>query len=131
MFVMNAFKYRNLQLLTRELTLHSKATSTPIAIYVRDETEPETLLIDMVMAQTMRDYRVSSQARKMVFAVSDMKEGFEKDFWDDLGFYDTDVPFLIVLDPNQTHPHKYLFPSSSSFSFEANLYPPPPVSTLV
>lgn len=63
MFVMNAFKYRNLQLLTRELTLHSQATSTPIAIYVRDETEPETLLIDMVMAETMRDYRVSSQAR--------------------------------------------------------------------
>lgn len=42
MFVMNAFKYRNLQLITKELILHCQDTSTPIAIYVRDETEPET-----------------------------------------------------------------------------------------
>lgn len=62
-FVMNSFKYRNLQLITRELILHCQDTSTPIAIYVRDETEPETSLIDMVMAETMRDYRASSQAR--------------------------------------------------------------------
>lgn len=47
----------------------------------------------------------------MIFAVSDMKEGFEKDFWDNLSLYDTDVPFLIVLDPNQTYPKKYLYPS--------------------
>ena len=46
-----------------------------------------------------------------------MKEGFEKDFWDNLGLYDTDVPFIAVLDPNQTHPKKYLYPSKSPFSF--------------
>ena len=67
----------------------------------------------------------------MIFAISDMKEGFEKDFWDAQGLFDVEVPFFIVLDPHQTRPKKYLYPSDTPFTFSSGLYPPPQTSELL
>lgn len=67
----------------------------------------------------MIDYTMS-QSKKMsnsdvLFTVSDMKEGWHKDFYDTLEIFDDEVPLLVILDYRDRLVKKYIYPSKDQY----------------
>lgn len=52
----------------------------------------------------MMDYKSLNTSKELIFAVSDLKEGFEKEFFDSLQLYEDLLPYLLIYD----RPLKYL-----------------------
>jgi hypothetical protein len=56
----------------------------------------------------------------MIFAVSDIKEGFYKEFYDTLNIHDFDIPLLMMFDNTKKASifKKYLYPAKDHFTYE-------------
>ncbi|CDW74025.1 UNKNOWN [Stylonychia lemnae] len=98
-FVQIKFLYRNLQHFNRELLKFAFQFKVPMLIYLRDKHEDESsTAIDFSTYQAMlkfREVQISNNYTDLIFCVSDIKEGFHKDFFDNLKIYDTDIPLFI------------------------------------
>ncbi len=46
------------------------------------------MIIDQNMYNAMQIYKAKNRESEMIFTVSDMKEGFEKDFFDSIHIFD-------------------------------------------
>ena len=60
-------------------------SSSALLVFIRDETEEgERLIID----RNMHLARASFKGESLIFCVSDMKEGYQKELFDSLHIYD-------------------------------------------
>jgi hypothetical protein len=55
----------------------------------------------------------------LVFAVSDMKEGWNKEFFDSIGIFDEHVPILMIITHNDRA--GYIYPAKDYYTFETQL----------
>lgn len=64
-----------------------------LLIYIRDQSEYDhSLAIDYDMYESMIKYKNKELQKDLIFLVSDVKEGFHKDFFDSLHIYDYHLP---------------------------------------
>lgn len=91
-FIILEFKMkRGLQTLSAELMAMAKGVNVALIVYIRDQTEPDRDLTDSALYYAQQHYK---SGRDAIFAVSDMKEGFEKELYDSLQIYDVHLPLV-------------------------------------
>lgn len=60
----------------------------------------------------------------MVFAVSDVKEGWHKEFFDGIEVFDEHLPLLLILDYTKSDRHgayKFIYPATEHYTFSSSL----------
>lgn len=94
-FIFTKFIYKDVYKLDNEIWDKSQQFQIPIMIYVRDETEHDAIVIDFQMHQAKQQYD-KSNGKAILFTVSDIKEGYQKEFFDVMSIYDIHLPLVRI-----------------------------------